>query len=364
MSPTPSSPTAGPSIPRFVPTQTERLTLRPVEAGDVDALHDRRNDPTTAQWQSWALPYPRDRAQALIDSVIECDGTPPGDGWFQVTVEETTSRRIVGDLAIHLTFQGRSAELGYTFAPDVRGAGFATEAAAELARWCIETVGVSRVSAQLHPENLASARVAERIGMTFEGHTKNSFWVDQPDGTSENSDDWIYAMTPDTWRRWTGRKRQRPSIVRFVDITHENVHSVLALSTHKSQERMVSTNAQSLADAFAPGLRSGLPGTPWCRGIEVDAALVGFIMMAEPNSAAPNAYLWRLMVDRMHQRRGIGALALDAAIDQAREWGCPALDVSWLPGPGSPEPLYLRAGFVPTGEVHDGEVGGRLRLHT
>lgn len=349
-------------MPRFVRTQTERLTLRPVEAGDVDALHERRNDPTTAQWQSWALPYPRERSQSLIDSIVACDGVPSGDGWFQITVEETESARIVGDLAVHLTFDGRCAELGYTFAADARGSGYATEAAGELARWCVEQVGVSRVSAQMHPENLASARVAERIGMTFEGHTKNSFWVDRPDGTSENSDDWIYGMTTEAWRAWTERRRERSNSVGLIEITNQNVHDLLQLATHKSQEHLVATNAQSIADAHAPGLRSGLPGVPWPRAIEADGELVGFIMMAEPNEAAPNAYLWRLMVDRMHQRRGIGTLAVDAAIGQARAWGCPAIDVSWVPGSGSPEPLYLAAGFVPTGEVHDGEVEGRLVL--
>ena len=36
--------------------------------------------------------------------------------------------------------------------------------------------------------------------------------------------------------------------------------------------------------------------------------------------------------------------------------------VSWVPGRGSPEPLYVGRGFVPTGEIHGGEVEARLML--
>jgi len=33
-----------------------------------------------------------------------------------------------------------------------------------------------------------------------------------------------------------------------------------------------------------------------------------------------------------------------------------------VPGEGGPEPFYLKFGFVPTGEVEEGELVGRLRL--
>ena len=36
--------------------------------------------------------------------------------------------------------------------------------------------------------------------------------------------------------------------------------------------------------------------------------------------------------------------------------------VSWVAGKGSPEPMYLARGFVPTGNIHDGEIEARLTL--
>ncbi|MEL6890803.1 MAG: GNAT family N-acetyltransferase [Actinomycetota bacterium] len=358
----PTSRSVSRPVPRFEPIETERLLLRPVRESDVDGLWERRNDPATSAYQAWAVPYSRDDAATLIASILAHDGVPPGDGWFQITVDDRSTGETLGDLALHLTFAGRCAELGYTFAPAARGRGVATEATAALAEWCFDSVGVSRVSAQMHPDNLASIRVAERVGMVFEGHTRNSFWLDHHDGTVENSDDWWYAMTREDWVAWRDRPNATPDEIRLVEIGHENVRTVLRLATHRSQERFVATTATSLADAFAPEPHEGHPIVAWARAIEADGELVGFLMVAEPNAAAPEAYLWRLLVDRLHQRRGIGRRAVELVIDEIRSWSVPAIETSWVPGPGSPEPLYLSLGFEPTGAVEDGEVVGRLTL--
>ena len=53
---------------------------------------------------------------------------------------------------------------------------------------------------------------------------------------------------------------------------------------------------------------------------------------------------------------------LDLLVAQLREWGHPTLLTSWGEGPGSPEAFYFRHGFVPTGDIDDDEVVGRLQL--
>ena len=53
---------------------------------------------------------------------------------------------------------------------------------------------------------------------------------------------------------------------------------------------------------------------------------------------------------------------LDLIVEHCRKAGADSLDVSWLPGRGSPEPLYLRYGFAPTGEIVDEEIEARLAL--
>ena len=344
-------------VPRFTPIRTDRLVIRPMEPTDVDAVWHRRNDPTTAEFQNWSVPYERERAEELVRGMVELDGIPPSDGWFEMAVDDADTGDALGDLALHLTFDGRCAELGYTVAAEARGRGVATEAAAALARWVLETVGVTRVAAMMHPDNLASIRVAEQIGMVYEGHTHNSFWVGDV-----NSDDWYYGMTPESWREWVDRPRGRPQRVSLVEVTPENLRSVERLATHRSQRRFASTVAESFADALVPEPYLGHPVVPWFRAIEADGDLVGFLMMAARTEHHPTPYLWRLLVDRLHQRRGIGSAALELAIERARDDGSSAIETSWAPGAGSPEPLYLGRGFEPTGEIEDGEIVGRLVL--
>lgn len=358
----PRSTSAGRTLPRFEPLTTERLVIRPVSVDDVDALWLRRNDATTARYQAWDVPYPRERAQELVDAMCLRNGVPPGDGWFQLTVDDRTTQASVGDLALHLTFAGRCAEIGYTFAPVARGRGLATEAAEALLRWCFDTLGTSRVSATMHPDNLPSTRLAERVGMVFEAQTKNSFWLERSDGTAENSDDVIYAVTHEGWAAWNERPTRPPSRLELAPITHTNVRAALRLTTHRSQRRFVAPMEQSIADAYAPAPYHGEPVVPWLRLVSADEELVGFVMLAEPSRRGRETVVWRLLIDRMYQRRGIGRLVLDVVAERARAWGSPSLATSWVPGPGSPERFYRSTGFVPTGEIDDDEVVARRAL--
>jgi diamine N-acetyltransferase len=115
-------------------------------------------------------------------------------------------------------------------------------------------------------------------------------------------------------------------------------------------------------DAERNGEDGGTAVVPWFRAIEADDVLAGFVMLAARTDTYPESYLWRLLIDRRHQRRGIGDRVLTRIVDRLRAEGDESLLVSWTRGPGSPEPFYLARGFVPTGVVDDGEVEARLAL--
>ena len=68
------------------------------------------------------------------------------------------------------------------------------------------------------------------------------------------------------------------------------------------------------------------------------------------------------MLDAAHQRRGHGSAALALAIEHLRSIGATELYTSWVQGEGGPEDFYPRLGFVPTGEVDDGEIVACLDL--
>lgn len=340
----------------FEPLITERLLVRPVEVGDVDALHERRNEPAVARLQAWTVPYPRQRAESVIADAAAVD--EPQDGqWWMATVVERATGAIVGDLVVHLSNGARTGEVGYSLASAHWGRGYAVEALSALVGWLFDALPITRLEGRLHPDNRASAMVLERAGFLFEGHTRLSFWLGD-----DNSDDWIYGMTRADWEAWRDRPTSPPDQVGLVPITLANKAEVLALRTHRSQQAFVDPMPESLADALLPDEYDGAPLNPWLRAIEADGTIVGFTMLALPGEHLPEPYVWHLLIDRMHQRRGIGVATLVLLAEECRELGARALRVSWTEGKGSPGPFYQRLGFVPTGRLMRGETEARLLL--
>lgn len=66
-------------------------------------------------------------------------------------------------------------------------------------------------------------------------------------------------------------------------------------------------------------------------------------------------FLWRLLIDERHQRRGYGTATLDAVVAYVRGRGARTLLVSAHQGEGGPQPFYERYGFVLTGRVVEDE---------
>jgi diamine N-acetyltransferase len=71
----------------------------------------------------------------------------------------------------------------------------------------------------------------------------------------------------------------------------------------------------------------------------------------------------RYLIDTRHQGRGYGTAALPALIDLIVErHGCSELFLGYEPSNEVASRLYARMGFVPTGEMHEGEIVARLDL--
>ncbi len=347
----------------FTPLLTERLLLRPVRVSDSDALFERRADPKVSDLQDWPMPYSMERAQSAIERAMANDD-PPNNGGFMLTIADRDDTEIYGDISMFLEDDGRTSGVGYSVTPAYWSRGFASEALTAMLDWLFDVKGISRAYAMLHPDNHRSARVLETCGFVYEGHTRNACWIED-----EVSDDLIYGLTPEQRTEWNERTRTAPETVELVEPYPTGLWSVIELETHRSQERFVAPVSASLAQVAVPPFRPGFGDNPddprvvpWPRIVHADGIPVGFVMLGEPYETHPDAYLWRLLIDRLHQRRGVGQRVMELVIEQARAWGCPGILVSWVPGVGSPEPLYRSMGFEPTGEIDDGEVVARLQL--
>jgi RimJ/RimL family protein N-acetyltransferase len=335
----------------FLPLYTQRLKLRAFAAADLAVFAEYRNDPDVARYQDWDLPVTSLDAAVFVASQQAVTGPVLGN-WVQIAID--CDGELVGDVAVGLDRTGAHAMIGYTLRRARQRLGIGREAVAALVDALFGNAGVHRIEAKLDPHNYASARLVEHLGFRYEGCAKAAAAV-----RGEWLDDDCYALLRSDRQEWLARPTHPPAEVRLVKITPGNVRAVAKLATHHSQERFVATMADSFRDALMPVE----PAVPWMRAIAADSELAGFVMLDEPAPAHPEPLLWRLLIDRRHQRRGIGSRVIRLLADRLRAEGHRVLTTRWLDGPGGPAPFYRRLGFVRTGYTEDGRVQATLSLN-
>lgn len=341
------------AMPADILFTTPRLAVRMMRDADAPIVAAYRDDPAVNVYQDWDLPYTLEIARERLAGQADLDGVTAGR-WVNLALV-LPDGTVVGDLACHLHEHGRVAEIGYTLRTEFQGQGYASEGAGALVDHLLATTEVHRIEASLDPVNVPSMRVLEAVGMTFESLTRQSYPL-----RGRWDDDLRYAMLRDDRAAWLARPTTPPAALELVELTPDDAYLWGRLRTHRSQERFVSPMALSFRDALFPEVVDGAPVVPWLRGVLADGERVAFVMLAAVTEHHPEPYLWRLLVDRMHQRRRIGSAILAELRGQLSEQGHHSILTSWVDGPGSPRPFYEGHGFVPTGRIVDGEIEARL----
>ena len=130
------------------------------------------------------------------------------------------------------------------------------------------------------------------------------------------------------------------------------------------QKDFVAENLQSLAEAYATR-NEGNNALPLA--VYNDAELIGFVMIGkgtvgnenESELIRENYSLWRLMIDRMYQRRGLGRQTLDAVMALIRTFPFGEAKKVWLsyePENTRARDIYRKYGFVENGDMCGNEI--------
>lgn len=181
-----------------LPLRTERLVLRAVVASDSAAIGAYCADPEVTRY----LPFPALDAEGVAGRMqrLVAATAPSVPGEF-LALAVTHDDVLVGDLMLRFTDRHGASdppaigELGWVFAPEHAGRGFATEAARALVDLAFTHYPLHRLMARLDPRNVASARLCERIGMTHEAHTREDYA--ERDGSW--SDTAVYGLLRREW---------------------------------------------------------------------------------------------------------------------------------------------------------------------
>ena len=162
---------------------TPRLLVRPFRATDADDLYALHTDRTVLRY--WDSPPWTDRARANA-FLATCRDIAAEDDGARVAVVRRADGAFIGWCSVtKWNPTHRTASLGYCFAQESWGQGYATEAANALLDWAFETLDLHRVQAETDTRNLASARVLEKLGFVREGTLREDCIVD-----GEVSDSW------------------------------------------------------------------------------------------------------------------------------------------------------------------------------
>ena len=158
--------------------RSERLTLRPYTLDDVDFVFDMYSRWEVQQYlgRTPQISTQRDEAVARIERWNAISDSIRG---FWLAVDTDSGKRLGTLLLTDLPFsndRGPSGEIeiGWHLHPNAWGRGVATEAATAVLDHAFDA-GLERVLAVVKPDNLASQRVAERLGMKHLGITTDYY---------------------------------------------------------------------------------------------------------------------------------------------------------------------------------------------
>ncbi len=145
--------------------ETERLILRLQRAADIDTLINLWSDPAVTHY----LGGPRER-DWLRTEFEEVGRNPAAEQYDLWPVIEKDSSQLVGNCGLlDKDIAGKTEiELIYVFAAGAWGNGYATEIGRALIQHAFEALELERLIALIEPENAASERVAQKVGMRFD----------------------------------------------------------------------------------------------------------------------------------------------------------------------------------------------------
>lgn len=159
--------------------ETKRLLLRHQVLADLDDLWALYCDPEITKYIPDA---PRTREEAKEELEWHMNGHPkfPELGLW-ATIHKETGKFIGRCGLLPWTIDDQhEVEVAYTIAREYWGQGLASEATSAILRYGLETLNLRRLICLIDPENIASQKVAEKLGMKFEkeGHDElGTFWL-------------------------------------------------------------------------------------------------------------------------------------------------------------------------------------------
>lgn len=143
--------------------ETERLILRSLESGDAGEIYAMRSDADVMRF----IREPQKNIGESLDWIRLVSSRWQSEQTGFCAMIERRSGAFVGWCGVWRLEETGETEIGYAVAKKFWGKGFAAEAARQFLRYAFAELDAEKVVAVARPENAASIRVMEKIGMSF-----------------------------------------------------------------------------------------------------------------------------------------------------------------------------------------------------
>ena len=175
--------------------ETDRLFLRELTVEDFDDVHAYGSDPEVVEYVAWG-PNTEQETRDFLERTVEEASADPRLQWLFAVVRKS-DERLLGSAGLYLPgVDAHQAMLGYAYGREAWGRGFATEAALEMVTLGFDVLGLRRIWAACDPDNRASARVLEKIGMRLEGRLREDQNI-----RGRLRDSLVYGLLEPEWTR-------------------------------------------------------------------------------------------------------------------------------------------------------------------
>lgn len=180
--------------------ETPRLLLRRLRLTDATDLWEYASDPRVSRYTSWDQYSSIGDGQRFIHWALDRYQRGSLAPWG---IEFKPEQKLIGTIGFtDYSPTNRRAEVNYALAAKYWGRGLTPEALEEAIAFGFGVARLNRIEARCIPENVASARVMEKVGMRLEGtlrqalHTKGQFYDLQVYAILRQ--DWSKAAAPES----------------------------------------------------------------------------------------------------------------------------------------------------------------------
>jgi RimJ/RimL family protein N-acetyltransferase len=185
-----------PSLDPRYPIETERLSLRPFEAGDLDVLHRLQSLPEVVRYLRWGSRSRAEVAAVLEERIHQSRIITAEGGTLILALTLRDGEALIGDVNLQLlSAADQQGKFGFVLLPEYHGQGYGREAAMATLALGFDTMSLHRIAGYCDARNTASVRLMERLGMRREAHFRE---ISRSKG--EWADLYIYAMLAAEWR--------------------------------------------------------------------------------------------------------------------------------------------------------------------